>query len=796
MLISNVQRRRMAFIVISILLITNISAVSSNTGLSPERFASKPDSAEAPVVNGGGDSILGLNFRIMSSSDDAEESFGGSVSLTSSDLELVYDESIQTVGMRFQAINIPPGSPIESAYIQFTAKKMDSEPTSLTIQAQSADNPQSFSSAAKDISSRPITTEVATWAPEPWTAEGEAGINQRTLDLRSLIQEVVNRPGWASGNAMVFIITGTGHRTAMSYDGSIQAAPVLHIDYDAGPQNTPPQMVLQDPVDRSTYQHSNYVYFSATATDLQDGDLSAQITWDSSLDGRLGTGSSLQPMHLSVGAHTITATVTDSDGLTTYAIARLTVFSDNNILIGAGDITDCGGGDVKTAALLDTLPGTIFIAGDNVNKEGTDLQYALCFVPNWGRHKARILPAPGNHDYMTPGASGYYNYFGAAAGEPGLGYYSYDIGSWHILSLNSEIKDPAWTVELQWLRADLAAHPTACTLVYWHRPVFTSGTTHGPSIELLPLWNILYEYRVDLVINGHEHLYERFGPQDPSGTADYGYGIREIISGTGGVNTGSPFGEPMANSEVRDNTSFGVLRLTLDEGRYSWEFIPVVGSTFTDSGSEDCALPGQPRHPTPTATKTPTMTSTSTETPTPTDSPTWTPTPTPTPTSSHTPTSTDTITPTSTGTSTDTPTFTNTPSYTATYTATPTSSATMTSTPTATDTATATQTLTWTPTDNPTLTPTNTPTPTATNTSTPTNSATPTVTNTPTPTNTATPTVTSTATLVSSATPVCADGYTLVGDTCVVAINVYLPLLFKSSPAPAFTGMKIFVAHR
>ena len=260
------------------------------------------------------------------------------------------------------------------------------------------------------------------------------------------------------------------------------------------------------------------------------------------------------------------------------------------ILVGAGDIAHCGNdGDERTADLLDNIPGTVFTTGDNAYNDGTLEQFVECYDPSWGRHKDRTYPSAGNHDYHTADGAGYYEYFGSMAGEPGKGYYSYDLGAWHIIVLNSIISVAAGSTQEQWLRADLAAHPVACTLAYWHYPRFSSGALHGSDPSMQPLWQALYDYGADVVLAGHEHNYERFAPQDPSGNADPMHGIRQFVVGTGGRSFYA-FGAPIANSEVRNNDTYGVLKLTLHLTSYTWEFIPEAGKTFNDSGNAACVL--------------------------------------------------------------------------------------------------------------------------------------------------------------------------------------------------------------
>jgi len=270
-------------------------------------------------------------------------------------------------------------------------------------------------------------------------------------------------------------------------------------------------------------------------------------------------------------------------------------------LVGAGDIASCDStGDTATAKLLGSISGTVFTAGDNAYKEGTRYQFNNCYDPTWGRVKARTKPSVGNHEYRTSGASGYFNYFGAAAGEPGKGYYSYNRGAWHIVALNSECKYWATGFKdgpsrcssqkqadmIAWLKADLAANPTACTLAYFHQPRFSSGYG-GNALETRPIWNALYAAHADVVLSGHDHIYERFARQSPSGALDTSRGIRQFTVGTGGVNHGG-IGTIKANSQVRNTTAYGVLKLRLHSTSYSWRFVPVAGKTFTDSGSNFC----------------------------------------------------------------------------------------------------------------------------------------------------------------------------------------------------------------
>jgi hypothetical protein len=249
------------------------------------------------------------------------------------------------------------------------------------------------------------------------------------------------------------------------------------------------------------------------------------------------------------------------------------------VLVGAGDIGDCSTrDDTATAALLDDIEGTVFTAGDNAYENGTAEEFATCYDDTWGRHKARTRPAPGNHDWRTSGLRGYFGYFGdAAQGEDGNSWYSYDLGTWHVIVLDSECSRVGGcgpdSPQGRWLAADLAASDASCTVAIWHKPRFTSGE-HGNDRSVAPFWTALYGAGVEVVINGHDHDYERFAPQDPSAREDRERGIREFVVGTGGRSLYAiPGTAQPANLVVAQADAFGVLRLTLrPEGyRWSWE---------------------------------------------------------------------------------------------------------------------------------------------------------------------------------------------------------------------------------
>ena len=260
----------------------------------------------------------------------------------------------------------------------------------------------------------------------------------------------------------------------------------------------------------------------------------------------------------------------------------------SEVFVGAGDIANCSRStDEATAQLLDNIPGTVFTIGDNAYPASSTADLNNCYGPTWGRHKSRTHPTVGDNDYDTPGAAGYYNYFGAAAGDPSRGYYSYNLGAWHIIHLNAECGScKATSPQGQWLAADLAANPRACIAALHHEPLFSSK---GGDSDLRAFWNLLYAAGADIVLSGHRHNYERFARQSPTGVADPVRGIRQFVVGTGGTGLSSFGSTVAANSQVRNDRTHGVLRLTLNPTSYDWQFVPIAGQTFTDSGSTSCA---------------------------------------------------------------------------------------------------------------------------------------------------------------------------------------------------------------
>jgi len=261
------------------------------------------------------------------------------------------------------------------------------------------------------------------------------------------------------------------------------------------------------------------------------------------------------------------------------------------VLVGAGDIGQCDlHDDEATAELVDGIDGFVFTAGDNAYPSGSPQQFDECYAPSWGRFLDRtILPSPGNHDWEDQGLAGYRGYFGSRAEPDGTSWYSMDLGSWHVVVLDSECQRVggcnAGSPQGRWLHDDLAASRAACTLAIWHKPRWSSGE-HGDVADVGPFWEQLYAADADVVINGHDHDYERFAPQDPSGHEDRSRGIREFVVGTGGAEL-RDMATPAANSELTIARTAGVIKLTLKADSYEWTFMPTTGGV-TDGGAQGC----------------------------------------------------------------------------------------------------------------------------------------------------------------------------------------------------------------
>lgn len=290
---------------------------------------------------------------------------------------------------------------------------------------------------------------------------------------------------------------------------------------------------------------------------------------------------------------------------TGFLVQAATSTTRDPIIMAAGDIAcdpqssnfnDGKGknGNCQMMATSDVVikakPNAVLALGDNQYEKGEFANFQASYDPTWGRFKSITRPVPGNHEYYGSNAEGYYQYFGKAAGDRDKGYYSFNLGNWHLIALNSNCKAiggcEVGSPQEKWLKADLKKNPKTCTLAYWHHPRFSSGT-HGNNKIVEDLWNDLYNAGAELVLSGHDHSYERFAPQGLNEKADPQKGVRQIVIGNGGKNL-YPFKTIRANSEVRDNESYGVLKVALHAKSYDWELIPITGDTFTDKGSALC----------------------------------------------------------------------------------------------------------------------------------------------------------------------------------------------------------------
>ena len=409
-----------------------------------------------------------------------------------------------------------------------------------------------------------------------------------TATLRDKNGAAVSTPlSWSVDNTSIAQVDTTGTVHAMTAGSATirvtghaeVATAALTVVVDSG------QTLTIAPTAASLYVGGSQ-QFKATLKDHKGNTLSVTPDWQSSNSSVASVNASGMVQAANAGSATIEAR---ARGL--MAAASITVLPKPSsvVLVGAGDISTCSNqGDSATAKIIDGISGTVsvFVAGDNAYPDGSAADYANCYDPTWGRFKSRTHPVPGNHEYNIPGASGYFDYFGSAAGDPSKGYYSYDFGAWHVVAINSVITRNAGSAQEQWLRADLAANQKKCTLAYWHYPRFSSGSVHGSDASMQAIWQALYDYDADVVVSGHEHNYERFAPQTPTGQLDNARGIRQFVAGTGGAGNYG-FGVTQPNSEVRYNATPGVLKFTLYADHYDWQFIPISGS-FTDTGSGSC----------------------------------------------------------------------------------------------------------------------------------------------------------------------------------------------------------------
>jgi hypothetical protein len=346
---------------------------------------------------------------------------------------------------------------------------------------------------------------------------GVAGLLDKKIGRGECMRSLARSPRWVVAAVLAGIVLLMVVAFLESYESSFAASRMTP------PDTTPPETTITaGPAEGSTTTQAD-TSFSFSSSE-------ANSTFSCQLDGG-GFSPCTSPKSyrgLPNGSHAFEVKATDAAGNTDATPVRRTwtvstTTQSDPVLVGAGDIAGCDTtGDEATAKLLDNISGTVFTAGDNAYNSGTSSQFKNCYVPSWGRHKARTKPTVGNHEYITSGASGYFNYFSSAAGDPKKGYYSYNLGEWHIVSLNSMCENVggcgSTSPMLSWLKNDLASNPKPCTLAYFHYPLFSSGGEHGSMLKMKPAWNVLYAANADVVISGHDHDYERFAPQKPDGT--------------------------------------------------------------------------------------------------------------------------------------------------------------------------------------------------------------------------------------------------------------------------------------
>ena len=491
---------------------------------------------------------------------------------------------VQRSYLKFNVTGIPAGAIISNATLRLTANAASSATANVKALTNNVWSESTLTYANAPAYS---TTTISNGTPAPIVA-GPVDFNVssyiKSNGVWSLVitQSQATQTSWASRESMT--------------------PPQLSITYNAA--STSPTVQMTSPANSAIVSGMQTV--SAQASD-SSGIANVQFQ----LDGvNLGVPVTVAPYSLqwnttlaADGPHSLTAVALNNTNMSSTSTAipvnvnnTRTTGGADPIIAAAGDIA-CEASAIKSATTCHQLEtsrllggvSNVLALGDTQYNSGAYSDFITQYDPSWGQYKSITKPVPGNHEGTT--ASGYYQYFGSLAGVAGKGWYSYDIGTWHILAINSNLCAlygcTAGSEQEQWVKADLAAHPTACTLAYWHQPRWASGSTLADNPYMSTIYADLYNGGADVLLAGHNHAYERFYPMDPAGTRNDTFGIQEIIVGTGGRNHGG--NTPLrANSVLRNDTAFGVMKMTLHPNSYDWQFVPESGVSFTDSGTRAC----------------------------------------------------------------------------------------------------------------------------------------------------------------------------------------------------------------
>lgn len=331
---------------------------------------------------------------------------------------------------------------------------------------------------------------------------------------------------------------------------------------------------------------SEHVVSGVVSGSITDTDALPHLTTEST-----ASSGDLPPPPLTTTTTDVTTTAPATTSIATTA-PTTTANASDVVAVIAGDIASSSNRDPATAALIDDInPQLVMTAGDNAYDAGTLTEYQNYYGPDWGRFKAKTRPVPGNHEYLTAGASGYFDYFngpGVAtgpAGTRGQGYYSFDIGDWHFVALNTEIAKGVGSAQHTWLLHDLSANTRPCTMAYWHKPRWSHGNYNDDGSQSA-LYQALYDANAEIIVTGHDHSYQRYQPMNPAGQLDVNRGIRQWVVGTGGRSLSTLTAD--SRREAGSGNTWGVLKLTFKAGSYDFQFVPIAGSTYTDSGSGTC----------------------------------------------------------------------------------------------------------------------------------------------------------------------------------------------------------------